>query len=253
MKVTLLQRNIVWNNPVENRQRISTILTNFSDTDLFVLPEMWTTGFAIDPKNTAEVSSSNTLNWMQEVAAQNKCAICGSVVVKDNDSYYNRLYFVKPDQSVTYYDKRHLFAYGGENKYYNRGNQKVIVNYQNVRILLLVCYDLRFPVWSRNEDDYDMIVYVANWPTSRIDVWNTLLKARALENQCFVVGVNRVGKDPLCPYCGCSVVFDAYGKVLASCERDKECEATVSLDMNKMVAFRKKFPVLNDKDRFNIV
>src|SRR5574344_834928 len=145
MKVTLLQRNIVWNNPVENRQQISTILTNFSDTELFVLPEMWTTGFAIDPKNTAEVSSSNTLNWMQEVAAQNKCAICGSVVVKDNDSYYNRLYFVKPDQSVTYYDKRHLFAYGGENKYYNRGNQKVIVNYQNVRILLLVCYDLRFP------------------------------------------------------------------------------------------------------------
>ncbi len=251
MKVTLLQRDIVWNNPRENVSRLSITLDRYHNTDLFILPEMWTTGFAVEPHDIAEDTHSDSLHWMQKVAEEKECAICGSIAIKDKEGYHNRFYFVKPDGTTIYYDKRHLFTYGGEDKNYVRGNERVIVEYKGIRMLLLVCYDLRFPVWSRYNEDYDIIIYVANWPTSRVDVWTTLLKARALENQCFVIGVNRVGKDPYCPYCGRSIVYDAYGKIIAEGEGDKECEVSVEINMEKQNSFRKKFPVLNDRDKFN--
>ena len=166
--------------------------------------------------------------------------------------FYNRLYFVRPDGSVEHYDKRHLFTYGGEDKHFTRGNRRVVVAWRGVRLLLEVCYDLRFPVWSRNRGDYDAALYVASWPKSRVEAWSTLLRARAIENQCYVVGVNRIGEDPNCEYCGCSAIIDPYGRTLAECERDKECLAEAELDMEALRAFRAKFPVLRDADRLRI-
>jgi predicted amidohydrolase len=162
--------------------------------------------------------------------------------------YYNRLYFVKPNGDVTFYDKHHLFTYADEHRGYKRGDERVEVEYRGVRFLLQVCYDLRFPVFCRNRGDYDMMIFVAAWPTSRIHVWDTLLKARALENQCYVAGVNRIGTDPKCEYCGHSVIVSPYGDVMVRCEDDKECSAAAEIDIERLQSFRKKFPVLNDAD-----
>ena len=155
---------------------------------------------------------------------------------------------MKPDGDVTFYDKRHLFSYAGENEHYTRGESRVIAEWRGVRIMLQVCYDLRFPVFCRNRGDYDMMIFVAAWPTSRIHVWDTLLKARALENQCYVAGVNRIGTDPKCEYCGHSVIVSPYGDVMVRCEDDKECSTAAEIDIERLQSFRKKFPVLNDAD-----
>ena len=160
---------------------------------------------------------------------------------------------VHPDGQVQWYDKKHLFTYGGEHKSFTAGAERVIVNFRGVRILLQVCYDLRFPVWARNRKDYDMILYVASWPTPRVDAWNILLRARAIENQCYVVAVNRVGEDPACQYCGGSAVIDPYGHTLAACEDNKSCTAEATIDMDVLEAFRKKFPVLDDADPYQIL
>ena len=190
---------------------------------------------------------------MKRTAQSKQCAIAGSIALEDKGKYYNRFYFVHPGGMVEWYDKKHLFTYGGEHKRFTAGTKRVIVNYKGVRILLQVCYDLRFPVWSRNRNDYDIAIYVASWPTPRVDAWKLLLKARAVENQCYVVGVNRVGKDPNCEYVGGSAIIDPYGKVIASCEDGKQCEATADVNLLELEEFRKKFPVLNDADPFEIV
>ena len=174
----------------------------------------------------------------------------GSIAVTKDGKYYNRFYFVKPDGSVAQYDKKHLFTYGGEHLRFTPGEERVVVEWKGVRILLEICYDLRFPVWARNRGDYDMILYVASWPTPRVNAWSALLVARAIENQCYVAGVNRVGTDPTCEYCGGSVIIDPYGKTIAACAMGEECEATAEVDMELLEAFRKKFPVLNDADEF---
>ncbi len=248
MKITILQRDIVWATPGVNIQRADEAIDRNAGADLYVLPEMFSTGFCTEPKGIAETMDSDTLHWMQSKAATIDAAIAGSVAVTDGSSYYNRFYFVKPDGSVAYYDKKHLFTYGGEHLRFTSGNERVVVEWRGVRILLEVCYDLRFPIWSRNKGDYDMILYVASWPTPRIVAWNALLLARAIENQCYVAGVNRVGRDVACEYCGCSAVIDPYGSVIAECERGKECESTAIIDMERLQSFRKKFPVLADAD-----
>lgn len=250
MKVTLLQRDIVWANPAENRHRAESIINNYNDTELFVLPEMWTTGFATKPDGIAESASSDSLLWMKQIAQKKNCAICGSIAVNDEGRFYNRFYFVMPDGNEIHYNKRHLFTYGVEHLTYTPGTSRVVVNYKDIRFLLQVCYDLRFPVWSRNRGDYDVAIYVASWPTPRIKAWNALLKARAIENQCYVIGVNRVGSDPQFSYSGGSIIRDAYGKAIARCENDKECEISASIDMETLNKFRAKFPVLNDADDF---
>ena len=190
------------------------------------------------------------MSWMKRKSAKTGAAICGSMSVQTKEGkYVNRFYFVKPDGSITYYDKHHLFTYGGEDKCYEAGESHVVVEWRGVRIMLLVCYDLRFPIWSRNRNDYyDMIIYVASWPTSRIEAWRTLLKARAIENQCYVAGVNRVGSDPNCQYCGCSAIISPYGTVMEECPQDEASAASADIDMESLDTFRKKFPVLNDRD-----
>ena len=248
MKVTILQREIEWANPALNVQRAEEAIDRNAGADLYVLPEMFSTGFCTQPKGIAESCDSDTLKWMQRKAAQIDAAIAGSVAVEQEGKYYNRFYFVKPDGSVTYYDNKHLFTEGGEHLRFTAGDERVVVEWCGVRILLEVCYDLRFPVWARNRGDYDMIIYVASWPTPRVEAWKALLVARAIENQCYVAGVNRVGDDPNCTYCGGSSIIDPYGRHLAICADNCECEASTEIDMEALEAFREKFPVLKDAD-----
>lgn len=252
MRVSILQRDIIWADPASNIRAVDEAIDRQRGADLYVLPEMFSTGFAMQPDGLAEPNDGETLHWMKCKAAQCKAAIAGSVAVNDDGRFYNRFYFVQPNGCVDTYDKRHLFTYSGEDKCFTRGNERVIVAFRGIRFLLEVCYDLRFPVWSRNQKDYDCILYVANWPTSRIAAWRTLLRARAIENQCFVVGVNRAGRDPQCEYCGASVILDPYGNTLAACEANRECEAVAQLDMTSLTKFRQEFPVLNDVDAFLI-
>ena len=248
MKVTILQRDIEWANPVLNVQRAEEAIDRNTGADLYVLPEMFSTGFCTQPEGIAESCDSDTLKWMKRKATEIDAAIAGSVAVEQEGKYYNRFYFVKPDGSVTYYDKKHLFTYGGEHLRFTAGEERVVVEWRGVRILLEVCYDLRFPIWARNRGDYDMILYVASWPTPRVAAWSSLLVARAIENQCYVAGVNRVGMDPACEYCGGSVIIDPNGRTIASCADNTECEATAEVDMVALEAFREKFPVLKDAD-----
>lgn len=214
--------------------------------DLFVLAETFATGFMTE----GALADGNTiLNWMKREAQRLDAAIAGSVAFSDNEGQArNRLFFVRPDGTYDYYDKHHLFSMAGETATYVAGQQRVVVAWLGVRLLLQVCYDLRFPVFSRNHGDYDAILYVANWPTSRREVWQTLLKARALENQCYVVGVNCVGNSSGVDYSGDSVVLDAYGHTVASCPAGSQATAIVELDMARLDLFRQKFPVLNDAD-----
>ncbi len=248
MKVTILQRDIVWGEPALNVERADAAIRALPDADLYVLPEMFSTGFCTQPEGMAETADSDTLHWMQRTAAARNCAVAGSVAVEQDGKFYNRFYFVHPDGKVEHYDKKHLFTYGGEHERFTAGQERVIVNYRGVRILLEVCYDLRFPIWARNRGDYDMIVYVASWPVPRIAAWSALLVARAIENQCYVAGVNRVGTDPNCEYCGGSVVIDPYGQTIAACEHGQESTACTEIDMEMLAAFRQKFPVLSDAD-----
>lgn len=248
MKITLLQRNIVWANPQINVERADKVIDDNPGADIYVLPEMFSTGFCTNPQGIAESDNSETLQWLKRKAAETNAAIAGSVAITKDGKFFNRFYFVKPDGTVTHYDKKHLFTYGGEHLQFTAGDKRVVAEFRGVRILLEICYDLRFPIWSRNHGDYDMILYVASWPTPRVTAWSTLLVARAIENQCYVAGVNRVGTDPACQYCGGSVVIDPYGKTIATCTDNEECEATAIIDMEALEAFRKKFPVLNDSD-----
>lgn len=251
MKVIILQHDIKWACPADNQHHLENLLMQQPKADLFVLTEMFSTGFATEPEGIAE-SDGSSLRWMQQMANKLDAAIAGSVATEENGRFYNRFYFVEPNGQVTWYDKRHLFTYGGEDKHFTPGNKRVIVSFRGTRFMLQVCYDLRFPVWSRNRGDYDAIIYVASWPSSRIEVWKTLLRARAIENQSFVIGVNRIGKDTKCEYQGGSAIIDPYGQTLAATSDFQEATATAEIDMNELEAFRKKFPVLNDADNFEM-
>lgn len=252
MKVTLLQQNITWADPVANVQRIDELLDRMEPADLYVLPEMFSTGFATSPAGIAEPDGGETLKWMVRTAAERNCALAGSIAVESDGKFYNRFFFVHPDGRVEQYDKHHLFTYGGEDKTFTAGNDRVIVTHCGVRILLQICYDLRFPAFSRNRGDYDMMIYVASWPTPRVEAWKSLLVARAIENQCYVAGVNRVGEDPACSYCGGTMLIDPYGKKMAVCPDGEECFISGKIDMEVLGEFRKKFPVLNDADKFEL-
>ena len=252
MKITLLQTDIHWAQPEENIMQAERMMGQNVGSDLYVLPEMWSTGFATEPQQIAHEEADNiALCWMQDAAHRYNCAICGSVAVHLSDgTYRNRHYFVDGRTGmVSYYDKRHLFTYGHENECYTPGRDKLIVNYQGWRMLILTCYDLRFPCWSRyaTGSEYDVIIIVANWPESRQEAWQVLTQARAIENQCYLIGVNRVGDDSKCYYIGGSVVVDATGSVVSRAS-DREETITVTLDKAELVYRRTKFRVLNDRD-----
>jgi len=250
MKVAVVQHDIRWGQREENLQQLTTLLDQQAGADLYVLAETFDTGFLAANQQTFP---HDTILWLQEQARRLDAAIAGSVAILDEQGQLrNRLFFMRPDGTFDYYDKRHLFSYAGETKAYVAGERRVVTEWRGFRFLLQVCYDLRFPVFSRNAGDYDAIIYVANWPTRRREVWQTLLKARALENQCFVVGVNRVGSDPSCEYQGDSVVINAYGHTIASCNPGMQEIAVATLDMQELQRFREKFPVLDDADEFQL-
>lgn len=248
LNITLLQTDISWSNPQDNAANVEKLIKANPGSDLYVLPEMWSTGFATEPEGIAE-DDLRSLNRMKQLAQSTGAALAGSIATKVGEGdFRNRFYFVKPDGTTEFYDKHHLFTYGGEHKRYTAGNRRTVVEYRGVRFLLLVCYDLRFPLWSRSAEDYDCILYVASWPTPRVEAWRTLLRARAIENQCYVAGVNRVGTDPACQYCGGTALIDPYGQTLAECERGKQCAISGEIDLEALNQFREKFPVLKDRD-----
>lgn len=253
MKISLLQRDIVWGDAAENVRRAEEAVRALPKSDLYVLPEMFSTGFVSEPSGVAEGEDGATLAWMKRLASEMDAAVAGSVAVSAAEGFRNRFYFVEPDGQVHFYDKRHLFTYGGEHKRYAAGQRRVVVSFRGVRFLLSVCYDLRFPAWLRNREDYDCMLVVASWPTVRLAAWNTLLHARAIENQCYVCGVNRVGTDPACEYSGGTLCIDAYGRDVEACPSGVESAVTVELNMEKLQSFRQKFPVLKDQDPFNLL
>lgn len=252
MKVTLLQRDIVWADPQRNAELISKELERLRGSDLYVLPEMFSTGFITGSVENAETEPCASLEKMKEWAAKYDCAIAGSIALHTSEGNRNRFYFVKPDGSVTFYDKRHLFTYGGEHHRFTGGDERVIVEWRGMRFLLLVCYDLRFPVWARNRRDYDAIICVANWPAVRSYAWDTLVRARAIENQCFMLAVNRAGEDSVGPYKGGSVILEPHGEIVAACEDFRESSVTAEIRMEDLEAFRKAFPVMDDADGFKL-
>lgn len=253
MKVTLLQTDIIWGEPQANIQQAERLIVENPGSDLYILPEMWSTGFATDPRGIAEdEESSISLKWMKRISEQLKCAICGSLAIKNSDgSYRNRHYFINGrNGSCQHYDKHHLFTYGGEHIHYKAGSEHTIVNYCGFRILLLTCYDLRFPIWSRYSSnlEYDLIVCVANWPDTRQNAFHILTRARAIENMSYLIAVNRVGNDKHSHYRGCSCVISPIGKTLVACKPNIQSAVTYKLDLPYVQNKRLKFKVLEDRD-----
>lgn len=254
LAVSYLQTNLIWEAPEANRQKFENYISQEAEhANLIVLQEMFTTGFSMHPENMAEPKEP-TLSWLQNLAQKHDVAITGSVMLLENKKHYNRLYFVKPDGETQEYDKKHLFSLAHEERAYTAGTEKLIVTYKGWKICPLICYDLRFPVWSRNTEDYDLLLYVANWPEKRITAWDTLLKARAIENMSYVVGVNRTGKDINdFPYVGHSAIYDYLGqKISTHSPEEAHVVEHCELDKKKLLEARKKFGFLKDRDDFSI-
>ena len=254
LKVALIQSEIVWENAEQNRINFSAVINSIKeDVDLVVLPELFSTGFSMNPEPIAESMEGKTVKWMQALASKKQSAITGSIVTKVDNNYYNRLLFVHPSGEINIYDKKHTFTFAGEDKAFASGTKKLIVDYNGWKICPLVCYDLRFPVWSRNVEDYDVLLYTANWPTPRMIAWKSLLKARAIENMCYCIGVNRVGSDNLGnEFSGHSRAYDVMGEKISTIQPNKEQIEVVVLDKNHIISNREKFQFLNDRDSFTL-
>lgn len=254
LNVAVFQLDLIWENPAANRAKIDEWLIEMKiRPDIVFLPEMFSTGFSMRADFFAESMEGETLSWMKKRSNEYQLALCGSLAIRDGEMFYNRLLFVEPNGIVHFYDKRHLFKMGNEHLNYQSGSERLIITYKGWRICPLICYDLRFPVWSRNRNEYDILVYSANWPQSRNDVWNTLLKARAIENQSYVVGINRVGIDGAAiNYSGNSLLIDPRGHILGQTNDNVEDIICCNFSYNKLVKFRTNFPVLNDADSFLI-
>ncbi len=254
LKVTLVQSMLHWEDAAANRSMFSEKLATLKGTtDLIVLPEMFTTGFSMRSLELAETMDGETVRWMRAQAKTLDAAVYGSVIITEGGRYFNRGLFVEPSGKVSVYDKRHLFRFADETDHYSAGKDRVVVAWRGWRILLQVCFDLRFPVFARNRGDYDAILYVANWPEARRYPWSQLLIARAIENQCYVAGVNRVGMDGKSNhYSGDSVLIDPRGEVNGNVEPSQEGTATVTLDRNALTDFREKFPVAKEADDFEL-
>lgn len=253
MKIALIQSDLYWEDVSKNRNNFESKINQIdSEVNLIVLPEMFSTGFTMNALAVAETMNGETVLWMKEIAKQKNCAITGSLVITENGEFYNRMFFVFPSGEIQYYNKRHLFTLAGEDKTYTAGTEKVIVDYLGWKICLQVCYDLRFPVFARNVENYDLLIYVANWPKVRTNGWDILLKARAVENLSYVVGVNRIGFDANnYEHIGHSQVVDFLGNYILE-PQETEAVFVVELDKNSMLETRKKLDFLSDKDTFEI-
>ncbi|WP_269620402.1 amidohydrolase [Zhongshania sp. BJYM1] len=252
MKIAALQSTLYWQDRDANLAYFSDLIKNIGAADVVVLPEMFTTGFSMAPEHIAEPANGPTLHWLRDMAQQHHIAICGSVAVQENDKYFNRFYWVSPE-GESHYDKHHLFRMAGEHKHYAAGMERKIVEYQGVRICLQVCYDLRFPVYCRNRNDYDLLIFVANWPEARRHAWSSLLTARAIENQSYVIGVNRVGEDGNgIHYSGDSVILDYLGQPMAHAAANTPAILSAEISLPDLHAFRETFPAHLDADRFEL-
>jgi predicted amidohydrolase len=253
MKVTLLQTDLKWEDKQYNRNNIQFQIEDIGETDLIVLPEMFTTGFTMKPQNLSETMDGETIGWMSLMSLKTNAAICGSIIIEENGKYYNRFIWVQPDGTIKHYDKRHLFSYAGEDKNYTPGNERIIIDYKGFRICPQICYDLRFPVFSRNTGDYDILLYVANWPSIRSEVWTTLLTARAIENQCYIIAVNRIGKDGNeLEYNGKSTIINPMG-ISSMKLMDKYWTNTGMINKDTLNNVRNAYPFLKDGDKFRLV
>ena len=270
LKITIIQTNLYWENKAMNLEMFARKIDAIKeDTDIIILPEMFTTGFSMKPQEFAEPMTGPTVDWLKGQSKKKSCVVTGSFICEDNGKYYNRLVWVSPDGTCTTYDKRHLFRMANEDNHYTAGDKKIIVKLKGWKICPLVCYDLRFPVWSRNTRvadtpeplagpenvlyEYDILLYVANWPEVRSYPWKTLLLARAMENQCYVVGLNRVGDDGNKIYhSGDSAVINAKGILVSKTKPYEEAAETVILSYEELISFRKAFPAMLDADNFQI-
>lgn len=257
MKIALIQTDIVWCNTEANIDCVNSLIASVEAAELYILPEMWSTGFVIEAQDVAETEEqSKALQWMVDTAAARGCALCGSLVITEGGKYFNRHYFVTPEGIAARYDKHHLFGIGGETKRYTAGQQRVIAEWKGIKFLLQTCYDIRFPVFARNsvvdgQYSYDAIIYVASFPTARMVAWCTLSAARAIENECFVIAVNRTGDDIYCNYNGGSVVWDNFGSSIAEAGNGQSI-VMAELDTEQLRLRRRRFPTLIDADLFSI-
>ena len=252
LKIALIQSDLVWENPEQNRTHFTEKINSISSkVDMIILPEMFTTGFTMHAEQVAETMQGKTVSWMQNLSTKNKVAIVGSIVISENNNYYNRLLFVTPNGTLEYYDKRHTFTLVGEDEIYTAGTKKFITEYKGWIFCPLICYDLRFPVWARNTEDYHVLLYVANWPKPRILAWDALLKARAIENMSYCIGVNRVGIDGVnSEYSGHSATYDVLGNLMTTFTPNKEQIEIVTLEKTHITTYRNKLKFLDDRDTF---
>lgn len=253
MKIAFIQAPLAWENPKENRVYFESKINEIQlDVQIIVLPEMFTSGFTMNPERVAEGMEGETLTWLKQLAASRNCAFMGSLVITSDDQFFNRFVFVAPSGNVEHYDKKHLFTLSGENVAYVAGKEKYIIEYLGWKICPLICYDLRFPVFSRNTEDYDLLVYVASWPKTRVNAWDILLQARAVENMCYAVGVNRLGTDGNgYEYVGHSQAVDFLGHYLQE-PTQMEGSFVVILNKEKLIETRQKLGFLNDRDAFEL-
>jgi omega-amidase len=254
LRVTFLQSDLIWEDISANLNAFTIKLNHLKQAaDVIVLPEMFTTGFSMNPEKLAEKMTGKSVTWMRKKAKKLDALVIGSLIIEDEGCYYNRLIAAFPNATVQYYDKHHLFTLSSEHKVYNAGEKRLEFNYKGWRICPLVCYDLRFPVWARNTTNYDLLIYIASWPKPRIDAWDTLLKARAIENMSYTIGVNRIGTDGNnLEYCGHSAVYDALGENIASTKENEEAILNISLNKKELKSIRKKFNFLEDRDCFEL-
>lgn len=263
LNITLTQPNLIWENPEENFRLFEQQLENiYQPTDIIILPEMFNTGFSMQSEKLAENHQGKSFNWMVEMAKKYNAAVVGSVITIENNKYYNRLYWVEPNGNHLTYDKRHLFRIANEHHHFSGGNRRLVVEYKGWNIMPLVCYDLRFPIWSRNQftrangkatAEYDLLIYVANWPAPRVHAWSSLLVARAIENQAFVAGVNRVGIDGNeIEYSGGSALINPKGETISQFKPHQNKLETFTINKEELITFREKFPVGLDADQFEI-
>ena len=254
LNINLVQTDTVWENIGSNLDILTSKIENIEEnTDMIILPELFTTGFTMEPKGVAEKMDGEGVKWMLETAEKRNCLLIGSLLIRESGNYFNRLIVAFPDGGVKLYNKRHLFSFAGEDEVFKAGDKRMIFQYKGFKICPLICYDLRFPVWSRNTEEIDLLIYVANWPNARMLAWDTLLKARAIENLCYVVGLNRVGVDNnQLVYTGHSAVYDAMGATLLNFEPGKEDIKSISINLNHIRRTRNQFRFLEDQDSFEI-
>ena len=253
LNITLIQSNLFWEDVDANLSHFKELISEIKETDIILLPEMFNTSFCPKSNHLAEKMNGKTIRWMKEISKQKKCAISGSLMVKGNGKAYNRLVWISATGDIHTYDKHHLFSLIKEEKTIAKGEGRLIVEIEGWKICPLICYDLRFPVFSRNNVDYDILIYLANWPVKRIDAWDILLKARAIENQCYTIGVNRVGEDGNgIPFNGHTRVFDSFGKELLSATENKEEVLQISLSLDDLKLKRRQMNFLQDRDDFTL-